>query len=496
MNNEKQTKHTSPETKKLNKKYLKIGSFSIVMTAVVLAVVILVNLFISEVPSTYTKYDLSSLQLYSISEETEQILAGVDEDVNIYILTQRGNELANTEELLGRYTALNSHIKVSTVDPLSNPGFISNYTEQTLNDNSVIVESAKRSMAIDYNDIYPREYSDEELYYYYYYGQIPSGTPYFNGELMFTTAIDYVTRDDLPTMYALTGHGETAINDTYLGYIKSENVATTEFTLLNIDAIPEDCSSILINLPTSDLSETDTEMLKSYLDEGGNIILVTGATTYNSTLMPNLNELVAYMGLESADGVVVETNRNNYMGYPHYLLPVLGSSSTGPISLLSSTDIYVLMNAAHGILSDGTHNVIPLLSTTTSAYVKADLAADNLDKAEGDLEGLVYVGAAVTGDADGTRADSYKFAWYSSPAITDEYADMYVSGGNSALFISTLNWMSANKTNLSIIAKQMQVEALTVTEADVAIWSVVIVFIIPLAILACGFVIWFRRRKR
>lgn len=495
MNNN-ENKNTNNK-KKLNKKYLKIGSFSMVMTAVVLAAVILLNLFVSEIPSTYTKYDLSSLRLYSISEETEQILAGVNEDINIYILTQRGSELANTKELLGRYEALNSHIKVSTVDPLSNPNFVSNYTDQSLTDNSVIVESAKRSMAIDYNDIYPREYSEEELYYYYYYGQMPTGTPYFNGELMFTTAIDYVTRDDLPTMYSLTGHGETALGTTYQEYISSENVATAEFSLLTVDAIPDDCSSILINNPTSDLSASDVEMLKSYLDEGGNIILVTGGTTYNSVSMPNLTALTAYMGLESVDGVVVETNRNNYMGYQHYLLPNINTSaSEGPTALMSSTDAYLLMNAAHGIVSNGTTDVIPLLSSSSSAYVKADLSAETLDKADGDIEGMVYVGAAVTGEADGTRSDSYKFVWYSSPAISDENADMYVSGGNSDLFISTVNWMSANKTNLSIIAKQMQVEALTVTEADVAIWSTVIVFIVPLAFLACGFLIWFRRRKK
>ncbi|MBO5258739.1 MAG: Gldg family protein [Clostridia bacterium] len=490
MNNE-------PKKTKVNKKYLKIGSFSMVMTAVVLAAVILLNLFVAEIPSTYTKYDLSSLQLYSISEETEQILAGVDEDINVYILTQRGAELANTVELLGRYEALNSHVHVSTVDPLSNPNFVSNYTDKSLSDNSVIVESAKRSMAIDYSEIYPRQYSEEELYYYYYYGQMPTGTPYFNGELMFTTAIDYVTRDDLPTMYSLTGHGETALGPTYSEYITSENVAAAELSLLTVDVIPADCSSILINNPTSDLSVTDVDMLKSYLDEGGNIILVTGAGTYSEAAMPNLAELTAYMGMESVDGIVVETNRNNYMGYPHYLLPNVNTTAMdGPVTLMSSTDHRLLMNAAHGILPDGTKDVIPLLATSADAYVKVNLTSDTLDKADDDIEGMVYVGAAVTGEASGARSDSYKFVWYSSPAISDENADMYVSGGNSDLFISTVNWMSANKTNLSIIAKQMQVEALTVTGADVAIWSPVVVFVIPLAFLVWGFVIWFKRRKK
>ncbi len=491
MNNE------NKKGKKLNGRYLRLGSFSMVMTAVVIAAVVILNLFVAELPSTYTKYDLSSLQLYTIGEETEQILSTVDEDINIYILTQRGAEAPNTEELLERYAAMNSHIHVSTVDPIANPGFIANYTEKSLSDNSVIVESAKRSTAIDYNEIYQRQYSEEELYYYYYYGQMPTGTPYFNGELMFTTAIDYVTRDDLPTMYRLTGHGETELGSTYLDYISSENVATETISLLTVDSIPEDCASILINVPTSDLSASDVELLKGYLDEGGNVILVTGAGTFSSAAMPNLASLTEYMGLEAVDGLVVETDRNRYMGYQHYLLPSLNSSATdGPTTLLTSTDMYVLMNAAHGIVSTGEKSVTPLLSSSAYAYVKGDLTSDTLDKADGDIEGTVYLGAAVTAEADGTRSDTCKLVWYSSPAISDENADMYVSGGNSSLFVSTVNWMSENKINLSIIAKQMQVEALTVTEADVAIWSPVVIFVIPLAFLVFGFAIWFKRRRR
>ena len=74
---------------------------------------------------------------------------------------------------------------------------------------SVIAVSGKRSYPVDYNKIYQTEYSEEDYYNYYYYGQIPTGTPWYYGELQFTTTVDYVTRDDLPVMGLLTGHGET-----------------------------------------------------------------------------------------------------------------------------------------------------------------------------------------------------------------------------------------------------------------------------------------------
>ena len=267
-------------------------------------------------------------------------------------------------------------------------------------------------------------------------------------------------------------------------------------TLLNIDAIPENCTTILINNPTSDISADECAMLTAYLNEGGNIILLTSATGFSSNLMPNLTALAAHMGLAPVDGIVIETSRNNYMTYPHFLLPNLGSAAAEPLSLLSNSQIYVLANAAHGIIADGTSNVTPLLATTNAAYVKANLNAESLEKEDGDYEGMVYIGAAVTGEGSGVRSDTCKFVWFSSPALTDEAADQYVSGGNSSVFMASLNWMSENKINLSIMAKALQVEALTVPAAQAGIWSVVVVFVIPLSFLALGFAVWLGRRKK
>ncbi len=492
MNKEKQTKPKNG----VNKKYLKIGSFSITMTIVVIAVVIVVNLLVGELPSSVTKIDMSGEELYTIGAETRSVISSVDEDVTFYLIAQRGSEDSLIEELLTRYTDLNSKIKVKNIDPVTNPTFIEQYTTQSLNQNSVIAVSGKRSYAVDYYEIYTTEYSDEELYYYYYYGQIPTGTQYFNGELSITTALDYVTRDDLPKAYALTGHGETELDETYSTYVTSENIQWEELSMLTYDKVPDDATAVLIINPTADISSDEAEKFISYIDDGGSIILITGALNYSSSKMPNLTSVAKYVGLEPVDGLVIETDSNHYMMQPHYLLPSLGSTSTEPMSMLENKNIYALTNAAHGIISDGTHDVTPLLYTSSGAYVKADLTSEDLSKADGDISGTMYIGASVTGDSNGERSEEYKFVWYSSPAIVDSGADSWVSGGNSAVFMASLGWMCENKINLSIMAKSLQVEALAVTSADAAIWSVVLIFIIPITVFVTGFVVWFRRRKK
>ncbi|MBQ8641379.1 MAG: Gldg family protein [Clostridia bacterium] len=495
MNNEKKTKTSGSR----NRKTLKIGSFSITVTVVVIAIAVLLNLFVNELPGTVTKLDTSALQLYTVGEETEGVLAAVDRDVQIYVLAERGTEDATITGLLERYEALNDHVKVSVVDPATNPTFIARYTEDQLSANSVIVVSDLRHYVLDYYDIYTTQYSEEDYYNYMYYGVYPTGTPYFNGELAFTTAVDYVTREDLPVLYSLEGHGETALDATYQSYITAENVAMNTLSLLTVDVIPADCSAILINNPTGDINADELAMLRQYLAEGGSIILVTGYANYSELGMPNLSALAAELGLESVDGIVFEGDRNHYTGYPYSLLPSFGS--TGPMTLVSESAQYALMHASHGIIANGNAEgtVIPMLSTSSSAYVKAvpdSGSFTSLDKEDGDIAGQVYLAAAVTGTADGTRDEEYQFVWYSSPSITSSSDDTYVSGGNSAVFMGSVSWMAENQISLSILAKQLQVEALTLTAAQSGIWSIVVIFVIPLALLAVGFVIWIRRRKR
>ena len=46
------------------------GSYALAISAVVLAILIVVNIFVSALPTTMTKYDISSSKLYSITGNT------------------------------------------------------------------------------------------------------------------------------------------------------------------------------------------------------------------------------------------------------------------------------------------------------------------------------------------------------------------------------------------------------------------------------------------
>lgn len=481
----------------INLRALRGGSYSLVLCAVALAFVIILNLFVSALPSTVTKVDASTLGLLNISDETRKIIDSVDEPITMYLIAQYGSEDVTTYELLQRYAALNSHITVETVDPDTHPGFTSQYTTDTLSANSVIVESEKRFYIIDYYDIYTTSYenlTEEDLYNYYLYGITPTGTHYYEGECEFTSALDYVTADSIPTVYALSGHDEDSLSDTMLSYFSTENILNASLNLLSDEGIPEDCSAVMICNPKSDISAYESSALISYLDQGGNIILVTDFRYCTQENMPNLNAVTAHMGMRSDDGIVVEGNSGNYNRYPSYLLPVISSSAV--TDQLESTDFHILLPNAHGIAmtGDSDANVSPLLKTTTASFLKkAGVNLQTYEKEDGDTDGPCVIAASASLTTENGTA---KMVWYSSPYIVSDEMDYYVNGGNSELFVASVTWMCEKVVSVSVLAKVLQVEALVLSDASANTWTAIITILLPLTILAGGFFIWFRRTRK
>ena len=68
------------------------GSYSLMMTAVVLALLVVVNILVSALPTNLTKYDISASKLYSITSNTKVVVNALQDDVTIYWIVQSGKE--------------------------------------------------------------------------------------------------------------------------------------------------------------------------------------------------------------------------------------------------------------------------------------------------------------------------------------------------------------------------------------------------------------------
>ena len=235
--------------KNINQLAMKGGAYSLALTAIVLAILVVANIFVSAMPTTLTKFDISASKLYSITSNTKVVVNNLQQDVTIYWVVQADAEDAIIENLLGKYDGLSSHIEVVKKNPDVFPTFAQQYTDAEVPNNSLIVESGDRYRNISYDALYETELD------YYSYTYVTSG---FDGEGAITSAIDYVVTEDLPQLYVLEGHGEADLPTTFADSIEKENIEVTSISLLTVDTIPEEADAVMIYAPQSDISEAET----------------------------------------------------------------------------------------------------------------------------------------------------------------------------------------------------------------------------------------------
>ena len=85
------------------------GTYSLTVTAIVLAILIAVNILVSALPATLTQYDISSAQLYSVTSNTKAVVNALEKDVTIYWIVQAEMEDDILENLLGKYEPVGTH---------------------------------------------------------------------------------------------------------------------------------------------------------------------------------------------------------------------------------------------------------------------------------------------------------------------------------------------------------------------------------------------------
>ncbi len=463
-------------------KAFRLGGYSAVSVIIVVVIALIINLALGKLPSSITMLDLTTDQLSSISDQTKTVVSQLEKDVTVYWVVQDGSEDAYIEQLLSRYTDLSKHLKVEQRDPVVNPNFASQYTSEQIYNNSLIVVSGEKSQYISYYDIYVTDYSN-----YYTTG---TTTTEFYGESCVTAAVEYVTSDNLPTMYILDGHGSASMDSTLSNLITKQNIDTAGLNLLTETAVPADCDLLAIYAPETDLSKDEVNIILEYLAAGGKLLLVT---SYTDVAMPNLDNLMSSYGVQKADGVVFESSASNYYQYPYLLLPNINDHTiTDPIA----TGYYVLYPQCHAILATegaaDTVSVTPLLVTGENAYIKTNISGmTTFEKEEGNEEGCYTVAAAIE-DSE-TNA---QIVWFTSTLFTYSDYDEAVGGTNHDLFLNALSWMCKSESSITIHAKTISSEYLTISASTRAILTLVMIVLLPLAFVVVGIYVAISRRKR
>ncbi len=473
------------------------GAYSVGMTVLVIAVAVVFNLIVGQIPEAYRNLDVSSTKIYEISDTTTELLDGLDKDVEMKVLAVKDETDDRIVTFLSKYEALSGRIHVEWIDPVLHPSAL---TEYDTSENTIVVScpDTGKSTIISFGDILVM---DE--YSYYYYGT--ASYTEFDGEGQLTSAVNYVTNETGQQIYQTTGHGESTLSATVADLMDKNNYAVSETNLLMTDSVPEDCDLLLMYMPAADLSESEVQMLTDYLSGGGSVMVLLGDTSAGD--LPNLEELLEVYGMSQADGYIADPARC-YQNNPYYIFPEL--SVSGDLADGMSSGM-VLLTYARGLnLTDPARDTIAVTQFMSSSeqayavtentqvpgtYVLGAVAAETISSEEEDAEEAVSEEDSEDGSAsseDETK-ESRLTVISAGSLIDQQITDTFTQLENTQIFMNAVTANFDGVQNLSIAAKSLSVEYNTVQHAGA--FSFLMIFGIPAAILIGGFVVWFRRRK-
>lgn len=238
------------------------------VTVLLIAVLVGANFVLSLfVPDKSIYFDMTSEGLYSLSaamkKETE-FIGGLDKKVEIIFCNDRDRLIASQATRVTYFMALQlqerypDNVEVRTVNPTLNPTALAKYKTTSLTEISTL------DIIISYGDRYRvvgcnRFWTVNEGSYFSY-----------NGEYRMVSLLRSVTAINNPTVYFLTGHGESYYDPTdpesemslanaeLYDLLVARGLTVRTLDISAADAVPDDCALLIINNPRTDFKTDPT----------------------------------------------------------------------------------------------------------------------------------------------------------------------------------------------------------------------------------------------
>jgi ABC-2 type transport system permease protein len=486
---EKKAKKSQFDIRKLlSSKQLKYGGYATVITAVVIAIAIILNVVVTMLEDNIgLRWDLTKHKVFSLSDTTIEILKDLKDDVKIYSLYPVGKENAMMKELLQRYRNQSDRISVQNVDPVRNPTFAQKFDKEKrgLPNGSLIItdKSEKKFKVLNEYDLYGFNYQAQTI-------------DSLQAEQKITSAIVYVTAEENPVVYFLEDHQELSINtDLYFlkDTLENENFVVDTFSILRDDKELKKGDTLVIASPKRDLTEEERKKLADFLSKGGKAIFLMDPLKED---LPNFETLLKPYGIILDKSVVIEGNQSYFYNTPLLLVPRMESHDV--TSGIMASKLSVVLPVARSIQVPEEERegitVDPLFTSTELSWTKTDPESQSLQKEEGDKEGPFVLGVAITKEYGKTKEDDTRIVVIGTSQFISS-SDIASLSGNLDLMMNSVNWVRNKKDSIIIRPKSLMPEQLNFqNRTQVLLLVGLVLLVVPLVVLGAGTVVWFRRR--
>jgi len=505
MNNNENT-GKSPK----NFKKFKYGTMSVVVIVLVIAIVVVINVIAGIVMKRYPlKLDLTADKRFELCDETIDALKKLDKDVEITVTYPKEvllqyNYYQMVPEILDKYSvyakAGSGNIDVNYIDVNKDPDLVAKYKKNyngDINEGQIVIASGEQVKVSPVVALF---------------NQASDGSITFMGESAITSAIMSVTDANPVNAVFLSMMGDSYVygNDASAHYciqsfknlIASNGYECTEADIMNADISTENCDLIAIPAPIYDYSEDVISKLEDFLYNDGmygkNVIYI--ANLY-ATDLPNLEEFLAKWNIQMEDAVIYDDNASMnaslFISKDPVSAPILSIADAEAVGTLPNENLPVVAPMARqlSILDKNSEYVTSSVLTSSNTSYLLPLTEDTkVEEGNGPRDVMVL--------SKRERAEQFDVYTSNVLAVGSAYmADpLLISStnayNNANLLLNSVNTMTGKENSFVIPQKELQRQTLALDSSQLKVIGNVVIYVIPLLVVAAGVIVFVRRRNR
>lgn len=466
----------------LSSRQAKYGSNAFILTISVIGIVCLVNYMVHRYN---VRWDLTQNKTFSLSEQTIKILSNLDDEVKITLFFGVQNSAKQQViDLIGNYKYYaGDNLSYEVVDPFRSPGKARQYEVKF--DGTTILEFGKKKKSI-------------------------TGT----AEQDFTSALLNITKDSIPKIYFLQGHGELDPDgfDQMKGMsslkqlLEKENYVTEKLYLIEKKVIPSDARVLVVAGPQKPLLSVERDQIKKFIDQGGKALVLL-----SPQVTTGLESMLATYGVKLGNNLVIDPASNFWGG--DALSPAVRNYKYHEIT--KDLKAFTIFPRARSVnlekkLPDGITGT-ELAQTSPQSWGETDLKElRKIKRDQADMGGPLSLAVSLKKEVKSPEKKDDKKDDKDNKDKKDDKAKetrlvvigntlfaanaMSKAPGNSDFFMNTVAWLAQEEDLISIRAKAPDQRQIELTNQQLGFIRNVSIFVIPALVLILGFFVWWQRR--
>jgi len=417
---------------------------------------------------TNHQFDWTANARHTLSETSVALLKEIDKSIQIQVFISPNDQFRPAAvELLSRYQAHTDMLDIHYIDPAFAPEQVRTLNIQQQGE-MVITQAEQQQHVFDL--------SEQSL----------------------TNALISVSRQQEQWLVFIEGHGERSLFEqsnfslsTWAQQLQSQGFKLHAQNLATTPALPDNTAAVVIASATRDWLAGEVDLIKDYLDQGGNLLWLAEPDQIQS-----LDALSESLGIEFVEGTAMDPN-TAMLGIDDPRFVLISDYANHPVGIATaSVSLLVEATALQHVESESTADwqYLNLLNSQPDAWVESstinqeNLALQQFD-ADADLNGPFSLGYVLQQDATEQRVAVIGDGDFVSNAYIGNAA-------NLDLAMALVNWLAHDDKLIKIPVKTSVGTQLSLTKTQSIILGLGFLVVLPLLLLAIGLGIWWRRRRR